>query len=253
MKKMYGMLLLCAFLIGGIYCWLSPPFIYKTVTKQALYIKTLSLLNHNPSCDKAYLTWIDDDSGEGIFQVKSICDSLRIPAVFAAITAQMPDSIKTSLLRFHEEGFQVVSHSANHLHWKNLSRHEISREISDSFFMLDSLGFKNSHYIVVPFSENTSVIRNIVKSKSGYMITGAPVSNDSRKQFMLGRIFITKETEVEDMKEFLKECFFHHQWVILSTHSSNQDEFDYKKTFEIMKFAKDCHYSFTTLEAISSN
>ena len=72
-------------ILGCVLLWYRFPLLGEEMNKQTMYVGVLDALYGNSSDSIAHAMWIDDDSGEGIFDVKRIADELGIQPVFAVI------------------------------------------------------------------------------------------------------------------------------------------------------------------------
>ena len=80
------------------------------------------------------------------------------------------------------------------------------------------------------------------------MISGASLVNPDRHVFQLGRIAITPETDIEDMRQLLQKAYERKAFVIFGTHSSIPACFSAEKTKIILEIAKEIGFDFDFYE-----
>ena len=71
------------------------------------------------------------------------------------------------------------------------------------------------------------------------MITGASLANPDSARFQLGRVLITKDTDINEIEDFLKKAKEKRAFIILGTHSSNIEEFAPEKIKSVLMMAKE--------------
>ena len=76
------------------------------------------------------------------------------------------------------------------------------------------------------------------------MICGACIVNPDTELFQLGRIFISKATDLKKTQVMLEKAKSRKMFVILGTHSSNPNEFSGDKTKAVLQMAKNMGYEF---------
>lgn len=179
---------------------------------------------------------IDDDGGNGVFTIKQICDRLHIKATFAVIPKLLDKNVIDSLRIWQNQGFHIALHGYNHNDWRNWKYEEIIDDINKSEKWLTINGLSNkSRYIVTPYGSNTYAIRKAIKDKGYLMISGANILNPDTTLFQYGRVFITKETNVNEIEDILIKAKRNNLFVIFGTHSSNNNEFSEDKTREVLQ------------------
>lgn len=217
------------------------------MTKQTIYLWFLdSWLGQTTNNPKARIMLVDDDSEEGIFKIKQICDELRIKAAFAVIPSRINNALGDSLRQWQNEGFGICLHGYNHDRWKSWTYDAIVEDIHKSIATLKKLGFRTEDvkYVVPPHSCNTRDIRKAIEDQGYQMICGASIINPDTELFQLGRIFISKSTDLKKMKVTLEKAKEREMFAILGTHSSNSDEFSEEKTKAVLVMAKNLGFEF---------
>ena len=91
--------------------------------------------------------------------------------------------------------------------------------------------------VVTPGSYNTHAIRDVIRSQNMKMVMGACVVNPDTTTFQWGRMFITKNTDLGEVRSILKRAKDNKGFIIFGTHSSNPDEFSAEKTEAVLRLA----------------
>ena len=89
--------------------------------------------------------------------------------------------------------------------------------------------------VVTPGSYNTHAIRKAIDSQGMKMVMGARVVNPDSITFQWGRMFITQDTNLDEVRNILERAKADKAFVILGTHSSNPDEFSAENTETILQ------------------
>jgi hypothetical protein len=103
---------------------------------------------------------------------------------------------------------------------------------------------KNISYIVSPHGANNRAIRKAIKDKGYQMVTGANLLNPDTKVFQLGRVMITKDTDLEATNVWLKKAKELKLFVIIGTHASTPGEFSIEKTKAVLQMAIDLGFEY---------
>lgn len=244
MKKIIVLLLVV--LLTTLLIWRQFPIIVGDITKQTVYLSVLNCFHLKDNNAYPRMMLIDDDSGEGIFQIKEICDKLGCRATFAVVPAWL-DSVKCdSLRKWQLEGFGIAIHGYNHGRWKDYSYEEVVDDIRKSLDFLKAKGFSidKIQLVVTPGSNNTWVIRKAIYDMGFKMISGANIVNPDTIVFQLGRMFIKKSTDLEKVRHIMVKAKGEKGFVVLGTHSSIVDEFSPEKTEAILQMGIDMGYFF---------
>lgn len=231
--------------------WGRIPLKGNGWSKQTIYVGVLDVWHGASTDEKAHALWIDDDSSEGVFTVKRIADEIGIRPAFAVIADRMKPEVADSLAAWQRQGAGIVLHGLRHERWKEWDKSQIENDIRQSYRRLYEQGFDTAHIlklIIPPHGCNTSVIRQVIKQQGCQMISGASLVNPDRHVFQLGRIAITPQTNIEEMRQFLEKAYQRKAFVIFSTHSSIPTWFSEKKSKEVLKIAKEIGFDFTVSE-----
>lgn len=249
MKKMILFLLLVIVIV--LLIWWRMPLKDSGWSKQTIYVGLLDAWHGASTDDRAYAMWIDDDSTEGVFEVKAIADEVGIKPAFAVIADKMKPEVADSLASWQHQGARIVLHGLRHERWKDWNETQIENDIRQSYIRLHEQGFDTTHIlklIIPPHGCNTMTIRKIIDQQGCQMISGAGLVNPDRHVFLLGRIGIGPDTNLEAMRELLQKAYDRKAFVILGTHSSIPEIFSVEKTRKILMMAKDMGFCFEPYE-----
>lgn len=245
MKRLFITLFAIAVIVGII--WWQMPLIGSEWSKQTIYVGLLDTWYGASTDDKAYAMWIDDDSTEGVFEVKAIADQVGIKPAFAVIADRMGPVVADSIASWQRQGAGVVLHGLRHERWKDWEEGRIEKDIRQSIQRLHEQGFDTTKIlkmVIPPHGCNTKAIRKVIAQHGCQMISGATLVNPDRHVFQLGRISITPETDVEAIREMLLKAYDRKAFVIFGTHSSIPKSFSKEKTTKILEIAKEIGFSF---------
>ena len=222
-----------------------PP-VGGRLTKQTVYLLALDCWHWKTNHTQARIMLVDDDSEEGVFQIKRICDDLGVKAAFAVIPSRIDNVLGDSLRQWQKEGFGICLHGYNHDQWREWNYEAVINDIRSSINLLKKMGFCTEiiKYVVPPHSSNTRNIRQAINDVHYQMISGASLVNPDSEQFLLGRIFISKDTDMQKIQYILEKAKKRKMFVILGTHSSNPDEFSYEKTKSVLRMALNMGFDF---------
>ena len=214
--------------------------------KQTAYLCFFNLWHCQIKDAKPRILLIDDDSGNGIYDIKQSCDELQMKAVFAIIPSKMNKEIIDSIKSWQKIGYGIALHGYNHDDWRNWTYDEVINDIErcEKWLRLHHLDDKAIQYVVAPHGSNTYAVRSAIKDKGYQMITGANILNPDSEVQQLGRVMITKDTDLEETKMWLKESKEKKLFVILGTHSSMPDEFSKEKTKAVLQMAIDMGFEY---------
>lgn len=202
------------------------------------------------------ITWIDDDTAEGLFvNAYDLANRLGIKMTFACITGRLTDETEELLLKYQDEGFQIVSHSESHDNtniWGSnyAGDYEFDAEAAEedlqrSIVTLEEAGFKNCAYFVVPGGVETPELVEIARKYSPAMIVGQYSGlinrGDEIERYCLHREFIdvTQHKKAKYYKDLIDETIKCNGWLILGTHSSIPEQWDADLIEEVLQYAID--------------
>ena len=217
----------------------NAPLVVGDWTKQTMYLWLIDCCHIQDKKAAARFMLIDDDSDDGVFAIKQICDELHIKATFAVLPNIMSKRVCDSLRYWQKEGFGIAIHGYDHNDWRNKTYKEIIADINKCEKRLASEGFDCNKigYVVTPHSSNNKDIRNAVKDKKYQMVMGANLVNPDTTVFQLGRLFITHETDLDEIESILRKAKKRNCYIIFGTHSSKTEEFSKEKTKAVLKMA----------------
>ena len=240
-----GIVAVILFLVVFLIC--RSPILTGRWTKQTVYLSILNAFHTQDDNAEARFMLIDDDSGEGIFQIRTICKRLGIKATFAVVPARL-DSIKCDSLRqWHDEGYGIALHGYDHGRWKEWSYEAIIEDIDRSLSFLEEHQIADASQIrivVTPGFYNTSSIRKAISDKGMKMVMGANIVNPDTMTFQWGRMFITNQTNLDEARRVLERAKDSKGFVVFGTHSSMPDEFSPEKTEAILRMAIDMGFCY---------
>lgn len=246
MNRKTSILALSGLMVGMMaFLLLRMPIISGEWTKQALYLWLLNSCHQQKANAQPMIMLVDDDSGPGIFAIHRICEKMGVKATFAVIPSRLDAMLSDSLKSWQREGYGIALHGFDHERWNGWSVDAVASDISRSEQLLSSLGFESDfQYVVPPYGCNTVAIRQAIQAKGLQMVTLANIVNPDNGLFQLGRIMISKDSDLGEMERILvkakKECGF----VILGTHSSIPSEFSEDKIVTVLKQALSLRYKF---------
>ena len=225
---------------------LSKSIIVGDWTKQAAYQWGLNCWHIQAKDAKPTILLIDDDSGKGIFSIKHLCDELNLKATFAVVPGFTNKVIIDTLKCWQRNGFGISIHGYNHKDWRNLSYEEVVTDIEkcEKWLRQNQFDMKDISFIVSPHGANSSAIRKAIKEKGYQMVTGANLLNPDTKVFQLGRVMITKDTDLGATSIWLKKAKERKLFVILGTHASIPGEFSIEKTKAVLQMAIDLGFEY---------
>ena len=242
-----GIYILMVILVILLFIWWRAPLIGNEWSKQTFYVGLLDAWYGASTDDKAYAIWIDDDSTEGVFDVKAIANQVGIKPTFAVIADRMTEKVADSLVSWQKQGAGIVLHGLRHERWKEWDEEQIANDINQSLKRLHQRGFDTTRIwkmIIPPHGCNTRAIRKVIAQQGYQMISGATLVNPDRHVFQLGRIGIETGTDLVAMRKLLQEAYKRKAYVILGTHSSIPEIFSAEKTREVLIMAKEMGFCF---------
>lgn len=245
MRKLF--IILFSFAAIAVIIWCRAPIFGNEWNKQTIYVGLLDVWYGASEDEKAHAMWIDDDSTEGVFEVKEIADKVGIKPVFAVIADRMEPTVADSIASWQRQGAGVVLHGLRHERWKKWDESQIENDIRQSIQRLDEQGFDTAKIlkiVIPPHGCNTRTIRKVIAQQGFQMISGASLVNPDRHVFQLGRISIGTGTDLVDMRTLLQKAYDKKAFVIFGTHSSLPESFSADKTQKVLEMAKEIGFSF---------
>ena len=249
MKRLF--ITLFVFVVIAVIIWWRAPLLGNEWSKQTFYVGLLDTWYGASTDDKAYAMWIDDDSTEGIFEVKVLADQVGIKPAFAVIADRMEPVVADSIASWQRQGAGVVLHGLRHERWKDWEEGQIEKDIRQSIQRLHEQGFDTTKIlkmVIPPHGCNTKAIRKVIAQQGCQMISGATLVNPDRHVFQLGRISIEAGTDLVAIQKLLQKAYERKAFVIFGTHSSIPEFFSAEKTREILVMAKEMGFCFEPYE-----
>lgn len=216
----------------------NRPIITGGLTKQTVYLWFLNSFHIKDSHREPMFMLIDDDSGMGIFKIHEICERVGVKATFAVVPSVLDSMRIDSLRAWHRDGYGIALHGYDHGRWKEWTADEIVDDINKSIAFLEEHDIASPDQIgivVTPGSNNTRAIREAIASQNMKMVMGANIVNPDTTTFQWGRLFITQDTDLAEVRSILERAKSDKAFVILGTHSSNPNEFSAEKTEAIFQ------------------
>lgn len=242
-----------AFLLIGLllvlisFMLIKRPITTGGMTKQTLYLWFLNSFHIKDSHRVPMFMLIDDDSGKGIFKTHEICERVGVKATFAVVPAVLDSMRFDSLRTWHKNGYGIALHGYDHGRWKDWTSEEIMDDIRKSLLFLEEHDIAYPEHVkivVTPGSYNTSAIRHAISTQDMKMVMGACVVNPDTTTFQWGRMFITQDTDLKEVRSVLECAKAGRGFVIFGTHSSNSDEFSVVKTETILRMAMEMGFRY---------
>ena len=246
MKQTLLFLLVFLFLLMAV-LWKCVPLL-GAWNKQILYVGLLDCWYGSSTDNHAHALWIDDDSTEGVFDVKKIADEVGITPCFAVIADKMTPAVADSLARWQRQGVGIVLHGLRHEQWRDWTEEQITDDIRNSYLRLHEQGFDTTHILKIilpPHGGNNRTIRKVIQQQGCQMICGASLVNPDRHVFQLGRIAITPQTVTTAMRQLLEKAYERKAFIIFGTHSSFPNSFSVEKTRQVLRMAKEMGFDFS--------
>ena len=238
-RKKGKIALLIAIVVTIMLIYMNSPIVVGDWTKQTVYLWTLNSCHIQATGTQPKMHLIDDDSGDGVFIIKKLSDDLHIKATFAVIPTQTSKNVLDSLHNWQKEGYNIALHGYNHDDWREWNHKDIMIDItkSEQWLIRHGLRIDEMKYIVAPHGSNTQAVRKAIKDKGYQMVTSANIVNPNTEVFQLGRVMITKDTDLEKTKIWLNKAKERNLFVILGTHSSMPEEFSEEKIKAVLQMA----------------
>lgn len=228
-----------------VFVLIMRPVIAGGLTKQTVYLWFLNSFHIKDSQRTPTFMLIDDDSGMGIFKIHEICERIGVKATFAVVPAFL-DSVRCDSLRaWNLDGYGIALHGYDHGQWIAWTEKMIVDDIHRSIAFMEDFHIANANQIklvVTPYSYNTHAIRKAIFSQNLKMIIGAQIVNPDTTTFLWGRLFITKQTNLDEVRSVLERAKADKGFIIFGTHSSNPEEFSEEKTEEILRMVVEMGY-----------
>lgn len=237
MKRKMALIFTCLLASFILLFYVRRPILTGNLTKQTVYLWFLNSFHIKDSNREPMFMLVDDDSGMGIFKIHEICERVGVKAAFAVVPSVLDSMRIDSLRAWHRDGYGIALHGYDHGRWKEWTADEIVDDINKSIAFLEEHDIASPAQIgivVTPGSYNTRAIRKAIDSQGMKMVMGASVVNPDTTTFQWGRLFITKDTNLDEVRDILERTKADKGFIIFGTHSSNPDEFSAEKTEAIL-------------------
>lgn len=240
-KHLRKILVIVSVLTIFLFFYCRWPIVTGKYNGQTIYLAIINCFHVKEKQAHPRFMLIDDDSGPGIYKIREICERIGVKATFAVVPVFLDSARCDSLRKWQQEGYGIALHGYNHGRWKDWSVEEINNDIDKSMEFLKARGFntKDINIVVSPSFYNTYAIRSAVSEKGMKLVMGANVVNPDTTTFQWGRLFIKKDTNLDNVSEILLKAKNNNGFIVFGTHSSIEDEFSVEKTETILKMSID--------------
>lgn len=182
-------------------------------------------------------TVIDDDisSVKAIQSVKQLADQKGIKISFAATVNRLVKhpEIADTLLKFQAEGHHICNHGWTHSEkvWENPFWKDIEQEVKMAKVALDSLGFKNTDYLVYPFGkydkeQRLDLEKNVPKFfRLAFNSRGHYNDLDNFNRFYIERLPVRKFNSISAVKSYIDDACKCNGWLVFMNHSGKSRDY----------------------------
>jgi len=198
-----------------------------------IIVFSVKMLNEKCVCNKPYVTFTFDDGYEDIFtNALPIFKKYNVSATCYIITGLVGKEFENQKLmnwshikELQENGFEIGSHTVNHLDLTKLNSSSIVKELSFSKETLIDHGF-NVSSISIPYGKYNDKIEKIAKK---YYTSVRPSiwgfnSLCDFDRYNLKSFWITNSTSIETIKSLIDECQKNNYWLIFMLHLVREDK-----------------------------
>ena len=204
------------------------------------------------------ITWIDDDCNyDGIQNVKTICDSLGIKAVFAAISLEN-EELKQRLIEYQNDGHQIVCHASGN-HWKvwdssSFDSAQVEKDMIKILLQMKENNIINSDYMIYPYGAYNDDIELLARK---YFKAGVSIDNKSNHiadngKYNIHRVFIENTHDLDYYKNIIDTAIQNGDWLVFGTHSAAAiGTWDTDLVTDVFSYAKEKAKIMTLSQALS--
>lgn len=211
--------------------------------------------NSNEDNLSAAFCFVDDDSKAEVYTVlKPIFDARNAKFSTAVITENIGTDRfmnSTQLKELAADGYEIMSHTANHLHLTQLTDDELTHELTRSKQMLIDWGF-NPEYIMYPFGDfNDRVIKETRKyykaaaSTNHHNLNLRPVNTYSIGRVGVG-IYGPLPLTFETVKEYVDQAIENKTLCCFMTHIAETPEENIPIIGQLIDYIQSLGYDVTT-------
>ncbi|MGL9918805.1 hypothetical protein IGK44_000880 [Enterococcus sp. DIV1248a] len=211
--------------------------------------------NSNEDNLSAAFCFVDDDSKTEVYTVlKPIFDARNAKFSTAVITENIGTDRfmnSTQLKELAADGYEIMSHTANHLHLTQLTDEELTHELTRSKQMLIDWGF-NPEYIMYPFGDfNDRVIKETRKyykaaaSTNHHNLNLRPVNTYSIGRVGVG-IYGPIPLTFETVKEYVDQAIENKTLCCFMTHIAETPEENVPIIGQLIDYIQSLGYDVTT-------
>ena len=91
------------------------PIVTGKLNGQTIYLAFLNSFHVKDSHAYPRFMLIDDDSGDGIYKIREICERVGVKATFAVVPAFLDSARCDSLRKWQQEGYGIALHGYDHV------------------------------------------------------------------------------------------------------------------------------------------
>ena len=182
-------------------------------------------------------TIIDDDisSLKAIQSVKRLADKKNVKISFAATAKKLINypEITQALLQYQAEGHHICNHGWTHSDkiWGKPYWNDIKQEVTKAKAALDSLGFKNTDYLVYPFGKYDKKQREDLEKnvpsifRLAFNSRGHFNDLDNFNRFYIERLPVRKFNSLSAVKCHIDDACDKNGWLVLMNHSGKSRDY----------------------------
>ena len=170
------------------------------------------------------LTIIDDDSRLEAYGLKTLAEEYGIPITLATITGRVGVSDSTLTLSQLKEmqsvGFEIVSHTHNHINLATITETEVISELKNSKEWLENNGFEPTT-LVYPFGGKNVEVMDLARRyfRCAFSVDeGSKINYPPQKTFEMERIDMNLGSAV--VKSKIDEAITNKGWITIMTHTA---------------------------------
>jgi len=191
------------------------------------------IINEKSVCNEPYVTFTIDDGYEDVFiNALPIFKKYNISATSYIITGLIGEKFENQKLmnwsqirELQKNGFEIGSHTINHLDLTELNYSSIVEELKLSKEILTTHGF-NVTSLSIPYGKYNNKIENIAKE---YYESVRPSiwglnSPSNMDKYKLKSVWIVNSTSIEEMKSWVDEAQTNNRWLIFMLHLVREDK-----------------------------
>lgn len=213
---------------------------------------------------EAIVTFCFDDGYKSVMEANGILQKYDYAGTVFVITSEIGKNGYLSLedlKKLSQEGWEIGSHTFNHLDLTKLSAEDLKTELQGSKQWLEKQGFK-IYSLAYPYGEYNKEVTKIAKKyysvarTVNYGINSLPLSKN--QLYTLKSVDVNKYS-VEEVKKLIDQAIIEKDWLILTFHriGQNKDQKTYtwsKNDLEaITRYLRELKFKGINFQEIESN